>query len=42
MQCLLRICLSETMPAQDRQDGVGDFCVANYLLKFGVVHWVVL
>jgi len=27
----LRLCLGETMSAHDWRDGIGDFCVANYL-----------
>jgi hypothetical protein len=28
------------MSAHDRRDGIGDFCVAEYLVKFDEVHLV--
>jgi hypothetical protein len=39
-QGFLRLSLGETMSAHDWRDGIGDFCVANYLSELNPVHLV--
>jgi len=39
-QGLLRLSLCQTMSAHDWRDGIGDFCVANYLAELNKVHLI--
>jgi hypothetical protein len=39
-QGFLGLSLGQTMSAQDWKDGIGDFCVANYLAELNPVHLV--
>ena len=39
-QGLLGLFLGEAMSVHDRRDGIGDFCVADYLAEFDEVHLV--
>jgi len=37
-QGFLGLLLGEAMPAHDWRDGIGDFCVTDYLAEFDEVH----